>query len=79
MTDQIFQYTQKTLFLAHFWSICSIFVANFFFSRKSGFVTQNAIEVSSTMPQFRKNNETIPSKCPSKTEGLTEGQTDAIS
>ena len=49
---QIFQYIQKTLFLAHFWSI---FWAKNFFSGKSDSVMHNFIWISNFMPKFRKN------------------------
>ena len=55
----------KTLFLAHFWTIFSTFVAKFF-SENSGSVTRNFIWVSSIMPKSRKNEWYIPRKRPDR-------------
>ena len=41
------------------------------FPRKSGSVTHNFIWVSSTMPNFRKTNDTIPRKCLDRRTGRT--------
>ena len=55
INGNIFQYTQKLLFLAHFCLIFPIFEAKKIFSEKSGSATHNFIWVSSSMPKFRKN------------------------
>ena len=61
--DQTFQQIQKALFLADFWSTFPIFWAYFFCCCwKFGSVMHSFISISSTMPKFRKTNDTIPRK-----------------
>ena len=55
INDNIFQYIQKIMFLAHFCPIFPISEAKKIFSEKSGSATHNFIWVSSSMPKFRKN------------------------
>ena len=59
--DKIFQYIQKTLFLAHFPN----FWGKKFFSRKSGFVMHNFIWFLALCQNFKKAN-IIPRKRPGR-------------
>ena len=59
INDKIFQYIQRKPVFGPFLSHFPIFGAKRFFSGKPGSVMHNFTWVSSTMPKFRKTNDTI--------------------
>ena len=61
-----------------FWPVFPIFEAKIFFSIKSSSVMHNFTWVSSTMPKFRKTNDTIPRTCPDRPkDGQKDGWKDS--
>ena len=75
INDNIFQYFQKTLSLAHFWTILPILGAkNFFLENRS--VTHNSYGLLASCQNLEKTNDKIPRKCPDRQKaGQKAGQT----
>ena len=76
MNDKIFQYIQKTLFLAHFWPIFPIFWAKNFFLENPALSRKTSYGFLASCQNLEKTNDTIPRKRPDRRkDGRKDGQT----
>ena len=63
INDKIFQYIQKTLFLAHFWPIFPILWAKNFFLENPALSSTNSYGFLAPCQNLEKTNDTISRKC----------------